>query len=580
MTETGSRQRAVFVLGRDASLDVGSVVSSLEPVQGELVLVCVGHRVSPAQDAIVGQALRLVEERRFWLDVQMVGGAAEVAALLEPGEPATVLATGSESRAIRRALGGHVRRPVLPGTNAVVSLRRAISKAADPSVVRPEVGSFAGTPGPAGPKATVPAVSGAGAGSEPGNEPGTDGGREPRAGPGTEPETGGSREGSPGSESVEALTGRTVPPSERDTVWTRDEASAKKAAPLRVYLGAAPGVGKTFAMLGEGRRRRERGTDVVVGIVQTYGRPKTIEMLEGLEVLPPRPVIYRGAQFGEMDTEALIARRPEVALVDELAHTNVPGTRRAKRWEDVIDLLAEGVEVITTVNVQHLTSLNDVVAQLTGVRQQETIPDWVLDLADQVELVDMSPYALQRRMMHGNVYPDPHKAELALRRYFTLDNLTALRELALMRVANQVDETLLAGWSRPAAPETRERVLVCVSRPELSEQLIRRAARIARRAQGDLLVAHVSTGHRLQDPDWVERSRRLAEELGGSFDILEADDPVDAVLAFAYRQRVTQIVVGESLRSKWQERIRGSFVDRLIQKASNVDVHVIARRER
>jgi two-component system, OmpR family, sensor histidine kinase KdpD len=263
-----------------------------------------------------------------------------------------------------------------------------------------------------------------------------------------------------GTESIEALTGHeVVPEPTAPAAWTRERAVAAKAAPLRIYLGAAPGVGKTFAMLSEGRRRAERGTTVVVAYVETYGRPKTAALLEGLTRTPPREVEYRGHRFDEMDAHAVVAMHPEVALVDELAHTNVPGAGRSKRWEDVVDLLVEGIEVITTVNIQHLESLNDVVAQVTGIRQRETVPDWVVDLADQVELVDMSPHALRRRMLHGNVYPDQRKAELALQRFFTTENLTALRELALMRVANQVDETLLSRWSgERAAPETRERV--------------------------------------------------------------------------------------------------------------------------
>lgn len=382
------------------------------------------------------------------------------------------------------------------------------------------------------------------------------------------------------SRSVEALAGRKIPRPVQDTVWTRADAQARKQARLNVYLGAAPGVGKTYAMLGEGQRAKARGTDVVAGVVQTYGRPHTIEMLEGLEVVPPRIMTYQGSTFEEMDVEALIKRRPERALIDELAHTNIPGSRRAKRWEDVLDVLAEGITVITTVNIQHLASLNDLVARITGIRQQETVPDWVLDLADQVELVDMAPYALQRRMVHGNVYPSPRKAELALQRYFTTDNLTALRELALMRVANQVDEEVLRRWSKQGVPETRERILVCVSRPGVSEDLIRRGCRIAHRTQGDLIVLHVVTSHSGPDSQWTGQVQRLVQDLGGEFQVLEAEDPVKAVLSFAYQQHVTQIVVGESLRSRWQELLRGSFVNHLIQKASNIDVHVIARRER
>jgi two-component system sensor histidine kinase KdpD len=386
--------------------------------------------------------------------------------------------------------------------------------------------------------------------------------------------------GTVASKSVEALAGRKIPQPVLDTVWTRQDAKARKQARLHVYLGAAPGVGKTYAMLGEGQRAKARGTDVVVGVVQTYGRPRTIEMLNGLEVIPPRILTYQGLTFEELDVEALIKRHPERALIDELAHTNIPGSRRAKRWEDVLDVLAAGIAVITTVNVQHLASLNDLVARITGIRQQETVPDWVLDLADQVELVDMSPYALQRRMAHGNVYPNPQKAELALQRFFTLENLTALRELALMRVANQVDEEVLRKWSKQGIPETRERILVCVSRPGVSEDLIRRGCRIAHRTQGDLIVLHVVAGHREPDPQWLGQMQRLVQDLGGEFQVLEAEDPVKGVLSFAYQQHVTQILVGESLRSRWQELLRGSFVNNLIKKASNIDVHVIARRER
>jgi two-component system sensor histidine kinase KdpD len=382
-----------------------------------------------------------------------------------------------------------------------------------------------------------------------------------------------------GSESVEALAGHPVVQGDLATWWTPDRAREAKRAPFRVYLGAAPGVGKTYAMLSEAQRRKGRGTDVIVGYVQTYGRPKTAEVLQGLEVAPVRHLRYRGTEFEEMDAEAILARHPEVALVDELAHTNIPGSRRAKRWEDVLDLLAEGITVITTVNVQHLESLNDVVAGITGIRQQETVPDWVLDLADQVELVDMSPHALQRRMMHGNVYPDSRKAELALRRFFTAENLTALRELALMRVANLVDDELLQRWSKGHVPETRERVLVCVSRPGFSEYLVRRGGRIAQRAGGDLLVVHVRTESAPADPEWLQEVEQLTHDLGGEFAVVNADSAIDGVLSFAYEQHVTQIVVGEPLRPRWQELLKGSFVNRIIRKAPSIDVHVIANRE-
>jgi two-component system, OmpR family, sensor histidine kinase KdpD len=385
-----------------------------------------------------------------------------------------------------------------------------------------------------------------------------------------------------GVESVEALLGHeVVAEPTAPAAWVRARAVEVKTAPLRIYLGAAPGVGKTYAMLSEGRRRAERGTRVVVACVETYGRPRTIEMLQGLELIPPRTIVYRDVPFEEMDADAVRMRDPEVALVDELAHTNVPGSHRSKRWEDVVDLLSAGIEVITTVNIQHLESLNDVVAEVTGVRQREAVPDWVVELADQIELVDMSPYALQRRMLHGNIYPDPSKAELALQRYFTTDNLTALRELALMRVANQVDETLLSRWAGSGrTPETRERVLVCVSHPEFGEDLVRRGARIAQRARGDLLVVHVREDTGEETTAWLVALAQLVADLGGEFHVIDDEDPVNGVLNFAYAQFVTQLVVGESVRSRVQELLRGSFVNELLRKASNIDIHVIARRER
>lgn len=383
-----------------------------------------------------------------------------------------------------------------------------------------------------------------------------------------------------GSESVESLVGHDVVEQEAPTQWTREDAEARKKAPLRVYLGAAPGVGKTYAMLSEGHRRADRGADVLVGFVETYGRKHTAEMVEGLPAIPPRLVEYRGSTFAELDTEAVLGRHPDVVLVDELAHTNVPGSRRPKRWEDVVDILAEGIAVVTTVNIQHLESLNDVVADVTGIRQRETVPDWVFELADQIELVDMSPYALRRRMIHGNVYPDPRKAELALRRFFTMENLTALRQLALMRVAEQVDADLLERWSKGRVPETRERFLVAVSGRGFSDDLIRRGSRLAQRARGDLFVVHVRGEESKEDVGWLAETEALVRDLGGTFDVVKADDVVDGLLGYAYRQHVTQIVVGESLRSWWQEVVNGTVVTRLIRRARGVDIHVIARESR
>src|SRR6476660_5135963 len=255
---------------------------------------------------------------------------------------------------------------------------------------------------------------------------------------------------------------------------------------LRIYLGAAPGVGKTVAMLSEAHRRRERGTDVVVGLVETHGRTFTAQLLEGLERIPTRAMEYRGSTFRELDVDAVIPRRPRVVLIDELAHTNVPGSRHAKRWEDIEEVLDAGIDVISTVNIQHLESLNDVTEAITGVRQRETVPDHVVRSADQIELVDMSPQSLRRRMAHGNVYA-ADKIDAALSRYFREGNLTALRELALLRLADRVDEGLERYRDQheiEATWATRERIVVPVTGGPESSTLMRRAARIATRRSG------------------------------------------------------------------------------------------------
>ena len=273
--------------------------------------------------------------------------------------------------------------------------------------------------------------------------------------------------------------------------------SAERPRPrgrLRVYLGAAPGVGKTYAMLGEGRRRLDRGTDVVVALVETHGRARTQDLVEGMEVVPRRTLEHRGATYDEMDLDAVLARRPRLALVDELAHTNVPGSRHRKRWQDVEELLEAGIDVITTVNVQHLESLNDVVQKITGVPQRETVPDAVVRAADQIELRDMSAEALRRRLAHGNVYA-PEKVDAALANYFRPGNLNALRELALLWTADQVDDALQTYREQHEITgvwEARERVVVALTGGPEGEALLRRAARIAARAGGDLLAVHVA----------------------------------------------------------------------------------------
>ena len=352
---------------------------------------------------------------------------------------------------------------------------------------------------------------------------------------------------------------------------------------LRIYLGAAPGVGKTFAMLNEGRRRRDRGTDVVVGYVETHGRPNTAAQLEDLEVVPRRTLGHRGTEFQEMDVDAVLARRPAVVLVDELAHTNVPGSRHAKRWQDVADLLAAGVDVLSTLNIQHLESVNDVVERITGVKQQETIPDEFVRQADQVELVDMTPEALRRRMAHGNIYA-PEKVDAALANYFRVGNLGALRELALLWVADKVDESLqdyMADHGIEGPWETRERVVVALTGAPSSEHLIRRAARMAMRSKAELLGVHISVGDGLAaaPSDLLLQHRRLLEDLGGAYHEVVGADVATTLLSFARSQHATQIVLGASRRSRWAELSRGSVINAVVRASGPIDVHVISQED-
>jgi two-component system, OmpR family, sensor histidine kinase KdpD len=354
---------------------------------------------------------------------------------------------------------------------------------------------------------------------------------------------------------------------------------------LRVYLGAAPGVGKTFAMLQEGQRRAERGTDVVIGYVESHGRAKTEAALGDLEAVPRRMISYRGLTVGELDLGAILARAPEVALVDELAHTNAIDPAdpdpHAKRWQDVQSLLEAGIDVITTVNIQHLESLNDVVAQVTGVRQTETVPDRVVRAAEAVELVDMSPQALRRRMAHGNIYRSD-RIDTALSHYFREGNLAALRELALLWLADRVDEgmdryrdqhQIGVTWA------TRERVVVGVSGGKESQTLMRRAARIASRTGGgEWQAVHVSRRDGLtgMSPKALEVLRTAAEEMGGTFHAVVAHDSADGLLDFARGVNATQVLIGASRRSRLSTVLRPGVGETVIARSGDVDVHVVS----
>ncbi|MEU6672689.1 sensor histidine kinase KdpD [Streptomyces sp. NPDC046853] len=354
---------------------------------------------------------------------------------------------------------------------------------------------------------------------------------------------------------------------------------------LRIYLGSAPGVGKTYAMLSEAHRRIERGTDCVVAFVEHHDRPRTEVMLHGLEQVPRKDLDYRGTLFTEMDVDAVLERAPVVALVDELAHTNVPGSRNAKRWQDVEELLAAGIDVVSTVNIQHLESLGDVVESITGVRQRETVPDEVVRRADQIELVDMSPQALRRRMAHGNIYK-PDRVDAALSNYFRPGNLTALRELALLWVADRVDEYLQQYRGEHGIRSTwqaRERIAVGLTGGPEGRTLIRRASRMAAKGSGsEILAVYIarSDGLTAASPKELAVQRTLVEDLGGTFHHVIGDDIPAALLDFSRGVNATQIVLGSSRRKTWQY-IFGPGVGATVARDSgpDLDVHIVTHDE-
>ncbi|MFE2412544.1 ATP-binding protein [Kitasatospora sp. NPDC059408] len=348
---------------------------------------------------------------------------------------------------------------------------------------------------------------------------------------------------------------------------------------LRVYLGAAPGVGKTYAMLAEGRQLRDGGLDVVVGLVETYGRRGTEEQLADLPVVPRRRVPYRGIELTELDLDALLARRPALALVDELAHTNVPGSRNPKRWQDVQDLLDAGIDVATTLNIQHLESLNDVVEQITGIVQREKIPDEVVRAADRIELVDLSPEALRTRMAQGDVYA-ADQVDVALDNYFRAGNLGALRELALLWLADRVEEELADYRARHGirAPwETKERIVVALNGAPQGEHLIRRGARTATRVHGVLIGVHVRAddGTLQREPPALAGQRVLLRELHGTYVEITGDDVAGALVDFARTESATQILLGPTSRSRLRELVSGSVINRVIRLAGPIDVRVL-----
>jgi len=364
-----------------------------------------------------------------------------------------------------------------------------------------------------------------------------------------------------------------------------EDEGVRPTGKFRVYLGAAAGVGKTCAMLDEGWRRFQRGADVVVGFVETHKRPYTVEQLRDLPVVPRKKVRYRDAEWEEMDVEAVIARQPKVALIDELAHTNVPGSgRHEKRWEDVLEILDAGIAVITTVNIQHIESVADAVERITGVGVRERVPDWVVRRADQLELIDSSADQLRRRMLHGNIYPE-HKVPAALNGFFRAENLAALRELSLRFVADETEEELLEHLRSKGAGgelwETTERIMVAVTGAPGNASVIRRAARIATRLKAPLVAINVISGDAQATQAGTAELEALVTSVGGTWQTVQADDVAKAIFSAAIDQQITQIVVGTSRLTRWQSMTRASVIQQILRMASenDIDLHVIARRD-
>ncbi|MDB4959984.1 MAG: osmosensitive channel signal transduction histidine kinase [Myxococcales bacterium] len=365
----------------------------------------------------------------------------------------------------------------------------------------------------------------------------------------------------------------------------RAEAPGPRRARLKIFFGASPGVGKTFAMLESARRLVADGVDVVVGVVETHGRPETSALLTGLEILPRKKISYRSIEIEELDTDAALARKPSVILVDELAHTNAPGVRHPKRWQDVTDLLEAGIDVHTTLNVQHVESVVDTVAQITGVRVRETVPDAILERADEIELIDLSPEELLARLGEGKVYI-PEQARHAVDNFFKRGNLLALRELALRRTAERVDVDVQAYRREQrigALWPTSERILVCIGPSPGSERLVRAASRIAESIRAPWHAVHIDvTGApplRPEDRDRVDAHLLLAESLGAAVVRLAGSSVSSALLAFAREHNVSRIVAGKPTHSRWRDRLRGSLLDALIRGSGEVEIHLIAPHE-
>lgn len=350
---------------------------------------------------------------------------------------------------------------------------------------------------------------------------------------------------------------------------------------LKLYIGAAPGVGKTYEMLRDAHELKETNIDVVIGLVETYGRKGTGEQIKDLEIIPLREIAYKGVVLKELDLEAIIQRRPQVVIVDELAHTNVPTSKNNKRYEDVLELINKGINVMTAVNIQHLESLNDYVNRMTGVKVRETIPDSMLELADEVEVIDISIDALRERLRKGKIYSQD-KIETALNNFFRVGNLTALRELTLREVANEVDEYLMEYKNEKHVEGlmgAQEKILVCVNLNFNAEYLIRRGYRISKMLKAPLYVLYVRKQDILTDCNKVKKLTdlsQLCKKLEAEFKIVTSKDPAEPIIKFAKENAITQVIIGQSARTRWHEILRGSIVRKIMRGTKYVDVLVVA----
>lgn len=368
---------------------------------------------------------------------------------------------------------------------------------------------------------------------------------------------------------------------------TNDKAAAYLAAAsthmrgrLKLYIGAAPGVGKTYKMLTDAGQMKKEGTDVVIGFIETHGRSETAEQIENLEQVPLLEIVYKDRPFYELNVEAILRRAPKVVLVDELAHTNIPGSKQSKRYQDVMELLDEGIDVLAAVNIQHLESVHDIVQTITGVRVNERVPDLFVQQADEIQLIDVTPETLQKRLREGKIYPS-HRIQKSLQNYFQLSNLAALRELVLREIADEVDEKLERqhGTDYRGPLGVHEKILICVQHNITAERLIRRGYRMANRLNAELYILHV-TRDAMEEKEKVDYVRQLCSTFDAHFLLLKSNKRIaHAIVSEAKKHFITQILLGQSARTRWEEIWKGSIVNTIMRQTCNIDIHIVADQQ-